>query len=58
MKDLLSHLATHPFGRIALPILCALRSHLWLWHGRGIVRELSLLLKFVKPAAFLNFAVP
>jgi len=41
MKILLTHLAAVPAGRIALHILCALRSHHWLWHGRGIVRELS-----------------
>jgi len=46
MKVLQSHLATLPFGRIAPPILCALRSHAHAKAKDGIVRELSLLLKF------------
>jgi hypothetical protein len=28
-------------GRILLHILCAFADHHWLWHWRGIARELS-----------------
>jgi hypothetical protein len=32
-------LSQFSLGRIALHLLCALRTGHWAWHGKGIVRE-------------------
>jgi hypothetical protein len=40
MKILLSHLSVFPVGRIVLHVLCAVLSHHWAWHWRGVLREL------------------
>jgi len=34
-------LAATPSGRIALHLLCAWRDHRYVWHWRGVARELA-----------------